>query len=338
MSKRFSLAAAEYAGVYLPNVRGYSPHTVRSYCNGLAQFIEFAEAHTRKSAANLGPSDITYELGCAYVEDMIGRRLSPSTIEQRMSALRAFLRWLARADLAYLDAREAMCQVALPKRIETPIAWLTVEEVRLLLSLPNHKDNAGLKELAVLTILYEAAARAQEVCNLNVGDVNLKARTVYLHGKGRKTRTIPIGKQAAGILGAYIKRVCGENPDSPLFRSRSAQRMTTSGVEYIVKKYAAKGRAASKGELLEKRITPHVFRHSRAMHLLEAGVELIYIRDFLGHYSVKTTEVYARVNPEKKRAIIERRAANLGLSKVEEKETQTEDAVQALRDIARNNR
>lgn len=338
MSKRLSLAAAEYAGVYLPNVKGYSPHTVRSYCNGLSQFIEFAESYTKKRAANLGASDITHELGSAYVDHMLAKHLSPSTIEQRMSAVRAFLKWLSKKDLSFIEAREAMLEVDLPKRVEVPMAWLSVEEVRLILSLPNPKDSAGLRELAMLTVLYDAAARAQEVCNLNVDDVNPEARSIRLSGKGRKERVVPLSKQAAQILRAHIKRNCAQGTETPLFTGRTGARTTPSGVEYVVGKYVKKGKAASRGRLLNKKVTPHTFRHARAMHLLESGVELIYIRDFLGHNSVRTTEVYAKANPEKKRAAIEKRAANLGLSDARGQEDQEEDAIRSLRDIARSYR
>ena len=151
----------------------------------------------------------------------------------------------------------------------------------------------------------------QELIDVCLGDISFrKPNTVTLTGKGRKTRVIPISSNATDIILQYVERHKITKPDQTLFRNRSNKPLSRSGVAYILKKHLTSARQVDP-TILIKSIHPHVIRHSKAMHLLESGVNLIYIRDFLGHSSVTTTEIYAKCNPELKRKYIIEAASQL---------------------------
>ncbi|MDD5806977.1 MAG: tyrosine-type recombinase/integrase [Eggerthellales bacterium] len=338
MTVSFTYAVADYVGNYLPNTRRSSNNTIRSYCEGLAQFMEFAEGRLGIGVGQIGPRDLTYELFCDYVGHLLDKGLSKSTVNQRMAVVKSFMKWLARTDLSYLAAKEAICDVKPLKAPDPSMAWLTIEEVKTILSLPDASTSTGLRDLAMLVVLYDAAARAQEVCNLEIGDVNTIARTITLFGKGEKTRTVPLDRQAVKILKAYTGSLESQDARTPLFCGRLGGRITPSGIQYIIAKYVDRGRKITDGRLFDKTVTAHVFRHSKAMHILEAGVELIYIRDFLGHASVRTTEVYARANPEAKRAAILRHAEAVGVKPKRMSRKAEEDTIAKVRAIGRSSR
>ena len=162
----------------------------------------------------------------------------------------------------------------------------------------------GLRDLALLAVMYDSGARVQEIADLCVCDIRLEyPATLKLTGKGQKTRFVPIMESTADVLKSY----CQANsirPSSdfgkPLFYNRDYKKLTRSGISFILQKYADLAREKN-GELIPATVTPHMFRHSKAMHLLQSGVNLVYIRDVLGHTSVKTTEVYARADTKMKR-------------------------------------
>lgn len=332
MGVTFAQAASDYVGHHLPSIN-CSQNTVRSYCNGLVSFIEFCQGELGKDAGAFAPDDFTYELGCGYVEHLKSAGLAPSSINQRMACLRSFTSYLAKRNLAYLQASTAIAGVRRQREEKPLITWMTVEEVRCLLSVPDPFRPSGLRDLALLALLYDSAARAQEVCDLDVADVNVRAKTATLTGKGRKTRSVPISRQTANIV---RRHVAGSGyGEGPLVRNGSGGRLTPSGVQWIISKNVAKAREAGGGMLLDKKITAHIFRHSKAMHMLEAGVELVYIRDFLGHKSVTTTEVYARASPEAKRKAIEEHVKSLSLAPGRISAEKEASVIEKIRKIAR---
>jgi integrase/recombinase XerD len=186
-----------------------------------------------------------------------------------------------------------------------------VEAIGLLLE---HAKRRGPRDLALLTTLYDTAARVQEACDLSLADLRLdKPASAALTGKGRKTRVVPLTPQAAVILAQHLGTL-PQDPSGPVFANRANQRPGRAGAAYILAK-SAQAAHADRPELVPTTVSPHVLRHSKAMHLLENGVNLIYIRDILGHASVITTEIYAKASPEMKRQAIETAAVKtLGTS------------------------
>ena len=172
----------------------------------------------------------------------------------------------------------------------------------------------------MLSLLYDLGARVQELCDLTVGDLRLsKPASAKVRGKGGKVRYVPVTPQVAAIVSAYVDRAQLGHGDS-LFPGKSGGSITRAGVTYVLKKHSA--RARESGARVPAKVSCHQLRHGKAMHLLENGVNLVYIRDFLGHSSVTTTEIYAKANPEMKRRAVETAASNLsveGMYSAEEK-------------------
>jgi site-specific recombinase XerD len=187
------------------------------------------------------------------------------------------------------------------------MTYFSIPEVTELLSLPNAKTKKGLRDLAMLTALYETGARVQELIDLTGSSLHIEAVTPYveLRGKGNKLRKVPISDDAADILRKHMRTSNVSETQNLLFTNVQKNKLTRAGVQYVINKYIAQAKQKNPGFFLSK-ITNHSFRHSKAMHLLEAGVNLVYIRDFLGHSSVTITEIYAKTNPEvKRKALVE---------------------------------
>lgn len=165
-----------------------------------------------------------------------------------------------------------------------------------------------------MTLLYDTGARVQEIIDLNICDLKLTPpTTVKLIGKGQKVRIVPIMPQTTKIVKTYMDNFQLTDKHSlavPVFFNKQTSKLSRSGIAYILKKHFEEARKDS-SELFPSKISPHALRHSKAMHLLEANVNLIYIRDFLGHESVSTTEIYAKSNPELKRKAIEEASSNV---------------------------
>ncbi len=191
---------------------------------------------------------------------------------------------------------------------------LTVDGIKCLLEHVPTKDRHCRRNLTLLSLLYESGARVQELVDLTPSCLRLdKPALVRLHGKGNKMRVVPLREQQVDILTTYLEENRLNTPlqsERPLFFNSSGAKLTCSGVTYILKAYAAMARAVHP-ELIPKQISPHILRHSKAMHLLQAGVNLVYIRDILGHVSVKTTEIYARADSRLKRESLEKASRDI---------------------------
>ncbi|WML52235.1 tyrosine-type recombinase/integrase [Neobacillus sp. PS3-12] len=179
--------------------------------------------------------------------------------------------------------------------------------MKLLLEQPDRSCPKGRRDLTLMSVLYDTGARVQELIDLRVSDVILESpAVVVLTGKGNKTRRVPLMKNTISLLERYITENKLDKPwknQYPLFSNNQNNKLTKEGVAYIISKYVELSRKIS--TIVPPKVKPHMFRHSKAMHLLQAGVNLIYIRDFLGHEDIKTTEIYARTDTETKRKAIE---------------------------------
>lgn len=288
-----------YFTEYIPTQRAYSPNTVASYRDTFVLLLSFFrdELHIR-------PEKLTYEnFSAENIEHFLSwmeetRGISASTRNQRLAAIHSFFRYIQYKDPACFEQCGAVLSIPYKKAQTVPMNYLSIEEIRTLLLLPDQKCAAGLRDMAILVLLYETAARVQELIDLTPASFQYKSTTVIeLRGKGNKTRLVPLNAEATGIVRNYMHRFERQNVNEPLFVNRKGEKLTRAGIQYIIDKYIEMARTQHP-DMFKFRITNHCFRHSKAMHLLEAGVNLIYIRDFLGHASVITTEVYAKTNPK----------------------------------------
>jgi len=187
---------------------------------------------------------------------------------------------------------------------------LSDEEVKMLLAEPDFRKKRGIRDLAILAVLYDSGVRVSELTSLRISDVRMcGTTTLRIVGKGRKQRLVPISSATANIIKAYYKAYNTDVSSSNrnLFANSHGEALTRPGINYILNKYVQQARQNNPGYFNVK-VTAHVVRHSKAVSLLLSEVSLIYIRDFLGHSSVITTEHYARTNPEFLRKAIEKNA------------------------------
>lgn len=308
----FSCLLSSYFLKYLPNHTGYSRNTVSSYRDTFVLLFRYHEQVLGKKASALCFSDLTKE----YIEAFLvwletEKAYSISSRNQRLAAIHAFFRYVLMDSPAHMEQCQSVLGIRAKKAEKVPMEYISVQGIRLLLEMPDRGNPAGRRDLALLALLYDSGGRVQEIADLEVGDVQLqKPFTVKITGKGKKTRIVPLMPQTVKIIKNYLSDMEQISKEMPLFYNSSGKKLTRAGITYILKKYIQSAREHNP-ELYPDKVSPHTLRHSKGMHLLEGGVNLIYIRDFLGHSSVTTTEIYARANPEIKRKVIEEASSSI---------------------------
>lgn len=238
------------------------------------------------------------------------RKNSIATRNQCLAALHAFFRYVQRESPENLFELRKILEIPMKKKPNPMIPYLTANELKIFLEQPDVTTIVGRKNLILLVILYDTGARVQELIDLKWKDVRLTSPAVItLHGKGNKTRQVPIMGKTQKLLECYKegqwKNFGTAETDHPLFYNQQHKKLSRWGVSYIIHKYIEEAKD-NKDFCINFAVTPHVLRHSKAMHLLQAGVNLIYIRDFLGHSDISTTEIYARADSEMKRKALEK--------------------------------
>lgn len=302
----FQYMLSDFFLKYIPSRNLYSPNTIKAYRDTFILLCQYHKESLKKPISRLKMETINE----IYVNSFLvwletNKNYSAASLNQRLAGIHAFFRYVQSYAPEYLGLCQSVLNMRYRRVPNVPMNYLTIEAIKHLLTQPTGKTKEGIRDLALLSLLYDSGVRVQELADLTVGDLRYeKPATLKVTGKGGKTRIIPLMPQTANILKEYThslnKTVLGE----PLFFNKNKQKLTRAGVTYILQKYIELARR-SRCDLYPQKVTPHVLRRSKAMHLLEGGVNLIYIRDFLGHISVVTTEVYAKANPEIKRKAIE---------------------------------
>jgi site-specific recombinase XerD len=193
--------------------------------------------------------------------------------------------------------------------VKTVVPFLTGEEMKILLSMPDPANKKGLRDMVLMALLYDSAARVQEIIDLKVSDLRLdKLAVITLHGKSQKSRYVPITEKTKKLLESHLRYSSSNNGVSSgeqyVFVNQKKQQLTRWGISYIINKYVGLASLCD-GFDVRFSITPHVFRHSKSVHLLQSGVNLVYIRDFLGHSDCSTTQIYAKADTETRRKALE---------------------------------
>lgn len=294
----------------------YSENTVKSYRDTFTVLLRYCT-----DVLNLKPEKMKLtDMNKDFIEDFLNwlvdeKGYAIRTRNQRLAALQSFFRFLQIETPENLERCNSILSIKTRKVQNTgQMTYLSINAIRKLLATPNGKTKEGKRDLAILTLLYDTGARVQEIIDLNICDLRLSSpATVKLLGKGQKVRVIPITPQTVNIMKSYIddyQLIDEKNLEIPVFFNKQKRRLSRAGIGYILKKHFEIARINNSNHFPVK-ISPHALRHSKAMHLLEANVNLIYIRDFLGHVSVTTTEIYAKSNPEIKRKAIEAASNNV---------------------------
>ena len=304
----FAKNLTEYLTNYLVSQKNVSRNTILSYRDTFKLLLRYC-----RQVKKIATEKITMDLlSDTLVVGFLGwletdRGCSTSTRNQRLAAIHSFFRFVQSEEPAGIFHFQKVIAIPQKNVQKVAVAYLSPQDMKLLLVQPNAHSARGRRDLTLLSVLYDTGARVQELIDLKPCDVLLEQPAVItLTGKGNKVRRVPVLKNTAKLLKNYLMELGLDKPwknQYPMFSNSRRCKLTREGVAYIVSKHAATARKTSSS--IPEHVRPHVIRHSKAMHMLQAGLNLIYIRDFLGHVDVKTTETYAKADVEAKRAAIE---------------------------------
>ena len=306
----FAYYLNKYLSVHLPGERGLSTNSILSYRDAFVLFLTFLKETKGLKPEHLQMSFLTRDLIIEFANWLENsRKSSVSSRNQRIGTLRAFCKWLAYENPEYLKLSGEISDLRFKKAAKPVMTYLSTDAMQYLLSQPDSSTREGLRDLVLIALIYDTGARVSEIINLKFEDIRFESpSTVTLTGKGNKSRIVPLMPKTVQYLNAYIKRWninLSEIQQRTVFTNRSGKKYTRAGIKYILDKYvfAAKQNEPS---VFPEKISPHSLRHSKAMHLLQAGVNVVYIRDILGHSNLDTTERYARADTKMKREALDK--------------------------------
>jgi site-specific recombinase XerD len=305
----FAALLTEFLAEYLPGQRNVSSHTVKSYRDVFALLLRYCGQVRSIPPERLALSHLDAPLILDFLDHLEEeRRSSTSTRNQRLTAIHSFCRFAqSRIPERILQFQRIM---AIPSKrtVRRAAVYLSSQAMRDLLSRPDPATASGRRNMTLLSLMYDTGARVQELIDLRVEDVRLaRPAHVRITGKGRKARLVPLLPATAALVEQYLKETGLREPaqeSHPLFFNSRQDKLSRSGVRHIVNKYAT--RPDREGMSWPDTVTPHAFRHSKAMHLLQAGNPLPVIQAILGHADIRSTGIYAHADIEMKRAALER--------------------------------
>ncbi len=280
---------------YLKGEKNVSPHTLKSYSADLNDFLNFL----KKEKIPLKVKYIDHLTIRRFLASLQRRELSHTTMARKLATLRSFFRFLCREE--YLEINPVL-GTRTPKIAKKLPKFLALSEVFSLLETPDEKRILGLRDRAILELLYATGMRVSELVGLNVNDVDLLGGVTKVWGKGGKERLAPFGTEATRALHNYLRRRETLHPgegERGLFLNKSGARISARSIRRLLDKYIKKAS-------LSQKISPHTLRHSFATHLLDAGADLRSIQELLGHASLSTTQVYTHLTTERLKRVYDK--------------------------------
>lgn len=305
----FARYMSKYLTEYLPGIQGVSYNTIASKRDAYILLLKYLDDTQNIKAEDVDIPLLTRETIIKYLEWLEkSRGSSVSTRNIRLAAIKSLFSYIQTQTPDYIYQCQQILSIPRKKEPGHTLEYLTIEGIKSVLDAVETSSRTGFRDLTLLSLMYDSAARVQEIADLSVNDFRAeKPSTLRLTGKGSKTRIVPLMSTTSDLVSKYISiyhpSYRGEY-NVPLFSNRKKEKLTRAGIAYILKKYIKIARE-KQPDLIPETVSPHGLRHSKSMHMLQAGVPLIYIRDFLGHSEISTTEIYARCDSEQKRKAIE---------------------------------
>jgi site-specific recombinase XerD len=292
----------EFFADHLPRIRGVSPNTVHSYRDALALLIRFLAALHQRPVIHLDFGDLEPDDVLAFLDHLeLVRGNGPITRNSRLAAIHAFARYAAAGDPEHLERCQRLLAIPFKRAPKRTVEYLEADEMAAILAAPDRSTCDGRRDFALLLSMFNTGARVQEIVDVRIEDLQLvRPQQVLLHGKGRKERICPLWPQTAEVLADLIEEGGGRKQ---VFCNQRGHALTRFGARYILAKYVERAKAETPS-LRSKRVHPHTLRHTTAVHLLQAGVDLVTISHWLGHASVETTNRYSAIDMETKRAAL----------------------------------
>lgn len=325
----FAKYLTKFFSEYLVGERGASTNTIRSYSNTFTHLLAFMNEKEHIKADTLLLDHLNRSVVLRFLDWLqTSKQCGNATRNQRLAALHSFFKYMQYEDVKRMGRWQEILSIKVKRQERRSVNYLSVDALKFLLEQIPIGNRVGRRNLALISLMYDSGARVQEIIDLSPSSLRLdKPSCIMLHGKGNKKRIVPLQEEQVTLLQTYMKENALDDPANnqhPLFANNRGGRLTNAGITYILNMYAEMARKL-KPELIP-RISPHTLRHSKAMHLLQAGVNLVYIRDMLGHVSIQTTEIYARTDSKQKREALEAAyiniIPNLGAEGLWEKDSQ----------------
>ncbi len=283
--------------------RNYSPRTLASYKDDLRNFLDFLDRRLEGADA-LSPADVNRQLLRAFLRELVGQGYAKRSIARKLACLRSFFRYLKKTGAVQASPMATIVSPKLDRRLPH---FLDEDSMRRLMDQPDSATPQGVRDRALLELLYSTGIRLSELIGLNLRDIEISSGTIRVTGKGNKHRIIPFGRPARHALDQYleVRRVLAEkaSPDvraaEPVFLTVRGKRMNPKGVNLLVGKYI------SRVSEIEKK-SPHVIRHTFATHMLDRGADLQAVKELLGHESLSTTQIYTHISVDRLKSIYSR--------------------------------
>ncbi|HAZ13105.1 MAG: hypothetical protein A2X86_09950 [Bdellovibrionales bacterium GWA2_49_15] len=288
--------------------RGVSPNTIKSYRDVVKLFLLFIGKTQSKPITKIKPEDLTVEVVLLFLKDIESTRKNGAiTRNHRLAALRVFFTYLATSDVMNIGQYQRILLIPQKRTSRPMMGYLEVDEINAIFKEIDRSTWGGQRDYVLLNLLYNTGARVQEICDLKVESIRLDSPPLAtICGKGKKTRQVPLWPETKKLLIDYFhENNLMENPETFLFQNQRGNPIGRFGVRYVIDRRV---RNAIKicSKLAKKTVTPHTFRHTTAMHLLQSGVELTVIRSWLGHVDIATTHSYVEIDMEMKRRALEK--------------------------------
>lgn len=297
MNKDFSYYLSHFLTEYLVIEKNTSTQTIRSYKEAFKQLIDFLVNKKNIKLININFKTITREMICDFLNFLEEEKgVSIRTRNQRLGAIKSFYQYCSIEEINNFDNIKKVLSIKSKKYIKPIQNHLTEEEVKELLDGVDTTTSIGKRNLLILVLLYDTAARANEIINLKIEDILLEQKQIILTGKGNKRRIVPMMNNTKELLIKYIQN--NKITTGFLFQNKYGNNYNERFIRDVID-------SVGKKVNINKNITPHTFRRTRATHLLNAGINIVYIQELLGHESIETTQEYAKVITDKKFEAIE---------------------------------
>jgi integrase/recombinase XerD len=298
---------------YLPIQKGLSINTIWAYRDAIKLLLCYAADTLRKNADALNVEEIDESLVLAFLDHLENARgCTPRTRNARLAAIRVFFAFVAREEPALVLQCQRIRTIPLKRTEHKTVAYLEEQEMQALLDSVNVDSRTGIRDRALLLLLYNTGARVSEIVGIKAKDLHLQGSAhVTLLGKGKKHRSCPLWPETAQALQAYLKcRVPKDPAAEQLFLNANGAPVTRFGIRHITRKYAVSAQNQCPA-LKSKTVSPHTLRHTTAMHLLRAGNDINMVGYWLGHADINTTHIYVEIDMDMKRKMLTKAAAPL---------------------------
>ncbi|MDP3025526.1 MAG: tyrosine recombinase XerC [candidate division Zixibacteria bacterium] len=277
---------------YIQSEKNYSAHTFDAYKKDLFSFSDFLKSEQKEK---ITPDSIRRKDIKNYLIYLSQRGFDPASIQRKLSTLKSFFKYLQRKLKVKTNPASSLEAPKRKKRLPRALSWPQVKS--LLEPSLYQKEKEGLRDRAILELLYNTGLRLAEISSLKRGDIDFQAGEIKVLGKGNKERIVPIGENAAKILTGYLDSK--NSKDDFIFSNKYGEKLGRRGIARVVKKYGAK-------VIEEKKFSPHVLRHSFATHLLDEGANLLAVKEMLGHEKLSTTQIYAHVSLDRVKKVYQK--------------------------------